>query len=184
METLTTHKLYPTSDKWSLGTLQDALGHFATGGQLLRSVLDAIVARCNVASIGDKAQLLVTVREFKEVLAELETECNKVLPAMEADLCKSLAAQNMFQFAMPGFTLTAKADAYLTKMPEYESPEWKRLRSWLLSHKEQGFDAYVRETISKDGVQSLCRTQLENGEPLPPEVSVYIKASVSVRRKS
>jgi hypothetical protein len=172
-----------TKDKWhgeaftdAMTALQRALVHFT-------KALVGIQDHAKTASLGDQAQLLVLLKNFLTAFTLGSKMCNVETPGMEDTLCKAIAAAGMYQFATPTHTFTASAEAYLTKVPEYGTPEHGAILTWLREHEAEGLDALVKTTFEHKALEKVVRERLEGGLDLPPNIDTYIKPAVSMRRK-
>lgn len=128
--------------------------------------------------LGDKAALLILLRNIKEGAGSLQKVINKLEPHLEADMCMAIAEQGLNTFQTATHTLTGKADAYLSRYPKDD-----RDTDWAEMIADPGIAALQRNVLPPKDLEKVCRTRLENGEDLPHGCEVYIKASVGIRKR-
>jgi hypothetical protein len=128
--------------------------------------------------LGDKAALLILLRNIKAGIGGLSKTINKIEPYLEQDMCMAISEQGLHQFQTDTHTLSAKAEAYLSKSPKEGDEKWAEFEA------DADVSALERVMIPPRDLERLCRDRLEQGMDLPPGCEVYVRATVGVRKRA
>ena len=119
---------------------------------------------------------LLAIRDLKEQLKEALTNTNKMLEAYEQFMCAHMVRSEMYDFKTPDAKFSASAKAYVS-VPE---KNWATFVAWAEQQKESLFED--KHMLNDKMLNELCDKLLEAGQPLPPGVVSFIKATVRVRK--
>ena len=106
-----------------------------------------------------------------EVNAQL-SELNLELDVLESLILQSLEAQNMDSTVMNGYTWTRSPEPY----PNISDRE--AVRRWA------EVEAPEMLTVNTNALKALTKARLEDGDVPPPGVTVFLKETISRRRKA
>jgi len=136
-----------------------------------------IESKFRLCNLGDKAALLIMLRNIKVGAGELQKLINKLEPHLEQDMCLAISEQGLNTFQTETHTLTAKADAFISHIPQAGDENYEDFIN------DPEVKALEITQVPLKAIERLCRERLESGEDLPPGCTVFIKASIGIRRR-
>ena len=180
LQNLTLPSLFHTSDRWRELDLERVRSHLCQAYALYDDLCADLLRHVKHFKLMDKGQLILTLRSLRHSLDLILKCASSPTNVLELAMCQEIAAQDMYQVASMQHTFTAKTQAYLSKMPKPETPEFDQLQKWLT---DSGHGELFAVQLDKKGLEGLSRELLEAGEEPPPGVGMYIRASIAIRKK-
>lgn len=198
--------LYLTQDHWHEAEFRAALEHLIQAFVQQKLGFEGLFTKYSQSTLGDKAQLLLGIRCLKQVANEIAKVSNKMLPALESDLCVAIVESGLDAFATKTHKFTASAESFLSKMPSPGDAVWALYQEWLetcpdpaireliditladadyqrLKSEIPELESVTYRKISEKAMGKLTRKLLADGQALPPGVETFVKATVHIRHK-
>ena len=154
--------------------------------KLTSEVLGVISAAPKVMPGKDLAQqgyILLVIRDARKIYDDAKRDINKVLDKISEQLCQAMVNAEKIDMDVEkkgeAFRLYPAARGHYS-VPNFLSPDFAEFYAFIRNSAELQRNAASRG--AKRALDGLCDELLENGEPLPPQVKSYIKATIKVRR--
>jgi predicted nuclease with TOPRIM domain len=111
-------------------------------------------------------------KELKKAYDELRHE--KVPEAMVVAGLVSEAAKG--SYSLPGGGKVILTNRFYASVKKPDQPTFM---DWL---RENGHEDLIKETVHSQTLTAWAREQAEAGNPLPPEVAIYVETTASIRK--
>lgn len=165
-------------DNWhaaEINTMNDGLRMAWTG---VTQATQGLPSQFRQYKLGDKAAVLVLLRQVKQACSAIAKVVNKIEPMLEGDMVEAMVEQGLSNFQTDTHTLSAQADSYLSSAPKNGEPGWDE---FIADGRVAGL---LQQVVQSKTLEALCRKLMEDGQELPPGVEMYVKASVGIRKRS
>jgi len=134
-------------------------------------------------SLQEQGRILLAVRHAKKIYDDVKKDINKTLDRINDQLCHVMVNAELTDMDVrvddEVFRLYPDARGYFS-VPSFLSAEFADFYNFVQKNPELQRNAAQRG--AKRALDKLCDELLESGEPLPPQVKSYIKATIKVRR--
>lgn len=130
-------------------------------------------------SLEEKASTVITLREIADALTNTRQKINAALEKIEEHLCRVLVDRDTLKFEHDGYRLYPSAEGFF-EPPKITDAKFEAFYDWV--KKNDAFIENATKNGAKRALKAVCEKLLEAGEPLPPNVSSFIRARIKLRR--
>ncbi len=134
--------------------------------------LSGCASLITTSELADKAEIVLILREFKDMLKDGTKLINKIADKCEEHLCTIIVNQELIPYRHPKATISPAVTGY------FHIKDAKGFLDYL----EGDLDKFLQFATSKKDIREFCEKILEEGKNLPSAIKEHIIAKVSIRR--